>query len=307
MTVTVYSETQKYTDEIRKNNPKRHVSASGILYYLGVSKSAYYAWRAHTPSKTEVHRKKMKDKIQEIYQQSHQIYGAPKITAVLHKNGELISERTTGKYMREMEIRALWVRHWTHTTTNSDFDLRLQNILNKQFNPDMPNAVWVSDITYIWTENGFVYLASVMDLFSRKILAWVLSRTLEAKNVVETVQKAIRERNGVKPKIFHNDRGCQYVSEEFLEATKEMTNSYSKKGYPWDNACIESFHSLIKREWLNRFKIENYDQAYRYVFEYINTFYNTVRIHSHCKYQSPAEYETAYSKRLPKLEQGLAG
>lgn len=174
--------------------------------------------------------------------------------------------------MRKMWICALWVRHWTHTTTDSDFDLRLQNILDEQFNPDMQNAVWVSDITYIWTEKGFVYLTSVMDLFSRKILAWVLSRTLGAKNVVETVQKAVRERDGVKPKVFHNDRGCQYVSDEFLEATREMTNSYSKKGYPWDNACIESFHSLIKREWLNRFKIENYDQAYRYVFEYINTF-----------------------------------
>ncbi|QUC04279.1 IS3 family transposase [Atopobium sp. oral taxon 416] len=209
--------------------------------------------------------------------------------------------------MRKMGICALWVRHWTHTTTDSDFDLRLQNILDEQFSPDMQNAVWVSDITYIWTEKGFVYLTSVMDLFSRKILAWVLSRTLEAKNVVETVQKAVGERNGVKPKVFHNDRECQYVSDEFLEATREMTNSYSKKGYLWDNACIESFHSLIKREWLNRFKIENYDQAYRYVFEYINTFYNTVRIHSHCKYQSPDEYEAAYSKRLSELKQGLAG
>lgn len=133
----------------------------------------------------------------------------------------------------------------------------------------------------------FVYLTSVMDLFSRRILAWVLSTTLEAKYVVETVRKAIRERNGEKPKVFHNDRGCQYVSQEFVDATHGMTNSYSKKkGYPWDNACTESFHSLIKGGCLNRFKIENYEQAYRYVFEYINAFYNMVRIHSHCGYKS---------------------
>lgn len=307
MTVAVYSETLKYTHNLRTNHSKRHASVSGILHYLGVSTSGYYAWKKHIPSKTENHRNEMKGRIQEIYQQSHQIYGAPKITAVLQQSGHSISQRTTGKYMRQMGLHALWVRHWTRTTVNSDFDLKLQNILNEQFNPSAPNTVWVSDITYIWTDEGFVYLTSVMDLFSRKILAWVLSRTLEAKYVVETVQKAVSERRGAKPRVFHNDRGKQYVSREFLKETQGMINSYSKKGYPWDNACIESFHSLIKREWLNRFKIENYDQAYRYVFEYINTFYNTVRIHSHCDYQSPNQYETAYLKRLSKMDRDQAG
>lgn len=307
MTVTVYAETQKYTDKIRQNNPKRQVSVNGILHDLGVSTSGYYAWKKNTPSTTETRRKRMKNKIQDVYQRSYKIYGAPKIAAVLQQQGNRISIRTTGKYMRELGIRAQWVKHWTHTTIHSDFDLRLKNILNEQFNPSEPNQVWVSDITYIGTDNGFVYLTSVMDLFSRRILAWTLSQTLEAKFVVETIKKAIRERDGAHPRVFHNDRGCQYVSQEFLNATREMINSYSKKGYPWDNACIESFHALIKREWLNRFKIQNYDQAYRYIFEYINTFYNTIRIHGHCRYQSPNQYEKAYLKRMGQAEQRLVG
>lgn len=307
MTVTVYAETQKYTDEIRQNNPKRPVSVSGILHYLGVSKSGYYSWKKHVPSVSEIRRDHIKGKIQDIYDDSHKIYGAPKITAVLNQQGERISERTTGLYMRQMGIRALWVKHWTHTTIHSDFDLRLKNILDEQFNPSAPNEVWVSDITYIWTDNGFVYLTSVMDLFSRRILAWTLSPTLEAKYVVETVKKAIRERSGVKPRVFHNDRGCQYVSQEFLDVTREITNSYSQKGYPWDNACIESFHALIKREWLNRFKISDYDEAYRYVFEYINAFYNTIRIHSHCGYQSPDQYEEVYLKQMKSSQYQMVG
>ena len=157
-----------------------------------------------------------------------------------------------------------------------------------------PDSVWVSDITYIWTFEGFVYLTSIMDLYSRKIIAWTLSSTLEAVHVAETVEEAKRRRHINSPLVFHNDRGSQYVSEAFLKATEGMINSYSQKAYPWDNACIESFHALIKREWLNRFKIFDYRHAYKLVFEYIETFYNTVRIHSHCDYISPDQYEKEY-------------
>ena len=106
--------------------------------------------------------------------------------------------------------------------------------------------------------------------------------------------------------INDTDRGIQYVCREYVEATAGMKRSYSKKAYPWDNACIESFHALIKREWLNRFKIKNYDHAYKLVFEYIETFYNTVRLHSHCEYLSPNEYEDVYKQKLDKIER-LAG
>ena len=204
--------------------------------------------------------------------------------------------------MREIGIRAQYIKLYTITTTNSDFDSKLENILDEQFNPSEPDSIWVSDITYIWTYSGFVYLTSIMDLFSRKIIAWVLSETLEAKYVVEAVEKAKERRNIQNPLVIHTDRGCQYVSDIYINATQNMIRSYSKKAYPWDNACIESFHALIKREWLNRYRIIDYKHAYRLIFEYIETFYNTVRIHSHCDYTSPIDYERKYENKLKELE-----
>ena len=185
--------------------------------------------------------------------------------------------------MKEMGIKAQWVKPWTITTIDSDFSNELQNILDEQFTPERPNAVWCSDITYIWTTDGFVYLTSIMDLFSRKIIAWTLSQTLEVSCVIDTINKAKARRN-------------TDVSQAYREATAKMQRSYSKKAFPWDNACIESFHALIKREWLNRFKIRNYQQAYRLIFEYIEAFYNTKRIHSHCDYMSPDDFEKLYEQ-----------
>ena len=275
-----------------------------MLKYLGVSRSGYAAWKRHIPSDTAKRRKLLKDKIKKIYDNSHQNYGAPKITRELRKTGENISERTVGKYMKQMGIKAQWIRPWTVTTKDSDFSNELQNILDEQFNPERPNAVWCSDITYIWTMEGFVYLTSIMDLYSRKIIAWTLSKTLETSCVIETINKAKAKRSTELPLIIHSDRGSQYVSKEYKQATAKMSRSYSKKAFPWDNACIESFHSLIKREWLNRFKISNYKHAYRLVFEYLETFYNTKRIHSHCDYMSPDDFERLYQQATLEL---LAG
>ena len=275
---------------------RRRVSLSGMLDFLGVSRSGYRAFLKHRPSEAELRKKRIKERIQEIYDNSHQNYGAPKIARELQKEGERISERTVGKYMREIGIRAQWVKPWIATTIDSDFSKELHNILDEQFNPDRPNAVWCTDITYIYTHEGFAYLTSVMDLYSRKIIAWVLAPTLEAKYVVQAINLAKARRKTDQPLVLHSDRGTQYVSQAYRDATEKFQLSYSHKGCPYDNACIESFHSLIKREWLNRFRIESLDRAYILVFEYIEAFYNTVRIHSHCDYMSPDQFERLYQK-----------
>ena len=267
-----------------------------MLKFLGVSRSGYRSFLNRTVSATKQRKEAMKKKIQTIYNDSKQNYGAPKITRELRKSGETIAERTVGKYMREMGIKAQWIKPWTTTTRDSDFSNELLNILDEQFNPERPNAVWCTDITYIWTQDGFVYLNCVMDLFARKIIAWTLADTMEVSTVIETINKAKARRNTDLPLIIHSDRGHQYISNAWREATESMQRSYSHSGYPYDNACIESFHSLIKREWLNRFNIRNYSHAYRLVFEYIETFYNTVRIHSHCDYMSPDEFEKLYER-----------
>ena len=275
---------------------KRRVSISGMLKHLGVSRSGFRAFTRHKPSAAQQRKDAIKQKIRKIYDKSKQNYGAPKITAELRKDGEKISERTVGKYMRGMGIRAQWSKPWIATTKDSDFSKQLHNVLKEQFNPDRPNAVWCTDITYIWTFDGFAYLTSIMDLYSRKIIAWTLSDNMEVSCVLDTVSKAKVRRNTDQPLILHSDRGSQYVSKAYREATQKFQLSYSHKGYPYDNACIESFHSLIKREWLDRFRIEDHQHAYRLVFEYIETFYNTVRIHSHCDYMSPDQFERLYAK-----------
>lgn len=265
-----------------------------MLKQLGVSRSGYRAWLTHRTSQQQKRKETLQNRIQTIYDESNQNYGAPKIAEQLQKEGHVITERTVGTYMKEMGIKAQWVRPYTVTTQHSDFSDRLHNILDEQFNPSCPNAVWCSDITYLWTIDGFVYLTSVMDLFSRKIIAWTITDTMEVSCVIDTITKAKTRRTLDQPVIIHTDRGSQYVSREYQRVTANMERSYSKQAFPWDNACIESFHALIKREWLNRFHIRDMKHAHMLVFEYIETFYNTVRIHSHCNYMSPNDYERLY-------------
>ena len=301
MTEALFIETAKSEEQLKEHRERR-LNVSGVLKILGVSRSGYINWKKRKPSQRELKKQVIKERILEIYNDSHKNYGAPKITERLKKEGQIIAEKTVGNYMRELGIKAQYVKPYTVTTIDSDFSEELKNILDENFNPSEPDTVWCSDITYIWTFTGFVYLTSIMDLYSRKIIAWVLSDTLEAKWIIEAVKKAQRARKISKPLIIHTDRGRQYVNGDYNNVTADMQRSYSKKAYPWDNACIESFHALIKREWLNRFKILDYKHAYKLIFQYIETFYNTVRIHSHCDYLSPNEYEDKYWKELKKLE-----
>ena len=264
-----------------------------MLKKLGVSTSGYYDWKDRKPSARQQKKETYKKEIQEIYDSNYAIYGAPKITRILRSRGHKISERTVTRYMKEMGLKAVYVRPYTVTTISEDFTSKLKNTLSRQFSPEKPNTVWVTDITYIPTDEGFLYLSCVMDLYSRRILAWELGETLETKYVIAAINKAIKV-TGCRPKVIHTDRGVQYTSDAYYEATENIEKSYSLPGNPWDNACIESFHALLKREWLNRFRIKNYEDAYTLIFEYIDAFYNTVRIHSHCGYTSPYLFERLY-------------
>ena len=297
MTEATYQTVKDTAESMPKG---RRFSVRGVLNKLGVSASGYYDWLKREPSEQERRKQRIKELIKRIHADSHFIYGAPKITQILRGMGEKISERTVSIYMKELGIRACWVKPYTVTTISKDFSDNLKNVLKRDFYPTEPNAVWCTDITYLWTDEGFLYLSSIMDLFSRRIIAWELSRTLEAEHVIRAIEKAEFRNIGVKPKIIHTDRGVQYTSELYRNYLTGVDLSYSGKGNPWDNACIESFHALIKREWLNRFRIRDYDHAYNLVFEYIDAFYNTRRIHSHCNYLSPFEYEKNYYRQIIK-------
>lgn len=269
-----------------------------MLRILGVSSSGYYSWKKRTPSELEKRKKKIKIEITKIHNESYQIYGAPKIASILRANGHAIADKTVGNYMREEGLKAIWVRPYVRTTIDPDFDIKLKNILERDFKPAAPNTVWVADITYVHTLNdGFAYLTSVMDLYSRRIVGWHLSNSLSTEAVTKAIAKAKENRKLTQPVIIHSDRGSQFVSKGYVEATPagQFIRSYSNKGNPWDNACIESFHALIKREWLNRFVIRNTKQAHELIFKYIETFYNTVRIHEYCGMKSPFDFESAFA------------
>ncbi len=264
-----------------------------MLKYLGVSKSGYYAALNRPASKQAVRKLIVKKKIIEAYNESHQIYGAPKITEVLKMQGIKIAEKTVGNYMREEGIRAIWVSDYVRTTIDPCFDKKLKNILNRKFNPTHPNRIWVTDITYCHTLSGFVYLTSVMDLYSRKIIGWHVSDSLSTESVLVAIKEAKKSRITDTPVIIHSDRGVQFISKDYINETpaNQFIRSYSRKVIPWDNACIESFHALIKREWLNRFVIKNLAHAHELIFQYLETFYNTTRLHAHCDMKSPYDFE----------------
>ena len=236
--------------EAAHTDTKRRISVSGVLKHLGVSKSGYYDWLNREPSDRSKQKELIKAEIRKIYDESFCIYGAPKITKELHKKGFKTAESTVTRYMREMGIRACWVRPYTVTTHSENFSDELRNILNRDFSPKEPNAVWCTDITYIHTREGFAYLSCIMDLFSRKIISWELAPTLEASYVVNAVKKAVFT-TGKKPKVIHTDRGVQYTSVTYWDETHGVLRSYSSKANPWDNACIESFHSLINQSGLS--------------------------------------------------------
>ena len=267
-----------------------------MLAILGISRSDYYYYMNHEMTKTEERRMKVTDSVVKIFNESGQLYGSPKIAALINRSGEdKVSQKYVLGIMKKLGIKPKYIRHRTITTVSRNFASDLKNILHRHFNPEKPDAFWCTDITYIWTyDDGFVYLASVMDLYSRKIVGWCVTRTMDANVVLECIEMAKRRRGIDHPVVIHSDRGVQYTSEAYRKATEGMVRSYSKKGTPWDNACIESWHSLLKRECIRFHKIMNYHEAKSIIFSYIEGFYNTVRIHSHCEYQSPDEYEEEY-------------
>ena len=278
---------------------------AGVLKALDLSASGYYAYLHRTPSQQVKRKEKVKQEIQTIYNNSHQNYGAPKIGFLLRKQGYTITDRTVGIYMREMGLKAQWIKKKPAYPVGSSSIQSFKNILNQQFNPKHPDSVWCTDITYIRTkQEGFVYLTCIMDLFSRKIIAWKLSRTMETKDILEALKTAKLRRQTSSPIVIHTDQGSHFTSEYYRKLTEDMVRSYSKKGYPYDNACIESFHALIKREWLNRFDLQNYWQVYRLCDEYIEGFYNPMRIHSHCNFSTPNMYEKAWRDRKHNKNEG---
>lgn len=264
---------------------------------LGVSKSGYYDWKGRPESKQMKKKKEWTTEIKDIHEESHGIYGSPKITDQLEKRGFGVSSRTVQRIMKEQGIKSRTVKKFKVQTTDSDHNLRIYpNLVDQQFKKNSPGEVWVADITYIWTSEGWVYLASIMDLFSRKIIGFNMGSRITKELVIVALKRALVTQPPTEGLIHHSDRGSQYASNDYIDLLKEaeITISMSRKGNCYDNACIESFHSVAKREWIYHYKYHTRDEAIKSVFYYILCFYNETRTHSTNNYFSPNQKERNY-------------
>lgn len=260
-----------------------------------VSRSGYYRWLGRGPSKRAVENKRLKKRIKEIWEESGKTYGSPRIHQQLLAEEEKTSRPRVARLMKAEGIQSQIRRKWVQTTDASHSYPKAPNLLAREFNPDRLGQAWVSDITFILSEEGWLYLTTVMDLADRQIIGWSLSKGMKALETIIPAWKAACERRPIwRQLLFHSDQGIQYACREFtqlLKANPLITQSMSRKGNCWDNAPAESFFKTFKAELGVDTTHLNYKQVRQAVFHFIEIWYNRKRLHSTLDYKTPAEME----------------
>jgi putative transposase len=264
---------------------------------LKVSTSGYYDSLDRPPSKRTLRHERIKQSVACVHAESHGTYGSIKVTDQLEKrdNLETACRNTVAAAMREMGLKSKVCKTFRPTTTQADPTKQpAENRLNRDFTATSPNRKWVTDITYLATAQGWVYLAVVLDLFSRKVVGWSISESLATPLVSDALRQAIENRRPEgKQLLHHSDRGCQYTSDAYQQTLRTLgiTCSMSRTGDCYDNAAMERFFWSLKHEWSNHNQFADLQAARLSVFKYIETFYNPVRVHQTLGYLSPDEYE----------------
>jgi putative transposase len=268
---------------------------------LEVSASGYYSWASRTPSPTEQRHEKLVAAIRVIHAEVKGRYGSPRMTAELNARGHDCSENTVANLMQKQGIRAKTPRRFVRTTDSRHGLPVAANVLDRDFNSTAPNTTWSADITYIPTADGWLYLAVVEDLFSRRIVGWAMDATMTSRLVVDALEMALRRRLPAEGLVAHSDRGSQYASEHHrgILARHGIECSMSRVAQCWDNAPVESFFASLKRELVHDEKYTSRDQAKASLFEYIEAFYNRVRLHSSLGFLSPEVFERTYNQKHP--------
>jgi transposase InsO family protein len=266
-----------------------------LAWALDVSRSGYYRWLKAPESQRAQAARQLTEHIRRIHAESRQSYGSPRVFHKLRLEGVQTSENRVARLMQAAGIKARSKRAFRPRTTDSNHGNPIApNRLKTDPAPTAPNQVWVADITYIWTLEGWIYLAAVMDLFSRKIVGWSLAAAMETSLVKEALQRALISRRPAAGLLHHSDRGSQYASNAFraLLHSWQIKPSMSGPACCYDNAAMESFWSTLKTEIPSPTPFENIQTARRAIFNYIETFYNPQRLHSALDYQSPVDFET---------------
>jgi len=259
-----------------------------------VSRSGYYSWLKRKPSQKKLRDAELFIIIEDIFYKFHRRYGSKRIYEELQDMKIRTSRKRVARLMSENSLFSIYNTKRKVKTTISNHDEPVSpNLLNRNFSVSQPNKVWVSDITYIPSAEGWLYLCQIKDLFSNKIVGWSIDKHMRTELVLDALYKAVSLRRPLKGLIFHSDRGVQYCSKLFREALEELEfkSSMSRKGNCWDNAPAESFFATLKCELIHHVRIKNLDHAYELIFEYIEFFYNRIRKHSSLGYKSPMMFE----------------
>jgi putative transposase len=260
---------------------------------LEVSRSGYYAWQRRRPGPRAQENQLLRSKLKELFVGNRRVYGSPRLTVSLRKAGLSCSRNRVARHMRALGLRARQKRAFKPRTTDSHHPHPLAPNRLAGIKAQAPNEVWVSDITYVSTRQGWMYLAGVMDLWSRKIVGWATANHLKSTLVKEAMNQAIAARAPGPGLLSHSDRGVQYASGEYRQLLEEISSvpSMSAAGCCYDNAAMESFWSTLKTEWLHDQDFCTQQEAELAIFDYIETFYNPKRLHSALGYQSPVDFE----------------
>ena len=260
---------------------------------LESSRSGYYKRKKQKKSQRQKENELMSEHIKEIYEESRGRYGSPRITAELKRRGITCNKKRVARLMKRAGIEARMFKKYKVTTQSNHDRPRSENILRGDFKTDKANQVWTSDITYIRTKDGWLYLAAILDIYSRKIVGWQVDKRLHTELVEKALRNALRDRKVEKGIIFHSDQGIQYTSDRIRKILKDngFRQSMSRRGNCYDNAITESFFHTLKTEMTRELKNKSRQEARVSLFEYIELFYNRNRLHSSLGYRSPVEYE----------------
>ena len=260
---------------------------------LEVSRPGFYAWCERPESKRAAEDRALRVRIRAVHKESRETYGRPRIHAALVAEGVCVGPVRVAKLMREEGLQVRRKRRFVRTTDSNHHLPVAENVLDRQFEPTEPNKVWATDITYIWTREGWLYLAIVIDLFSRLVVGWSMSERIDRHLVLSALDMARARRSPLAGLLHHSDRGSQYASDDYRKALEMglMICSMSRRGNCWDNAVAESFFSTLKMELVYRTDFARREEARAAIFEYIEVFYNRERRHSSLRYLSPEDFE----------------
>jgi putative transposase len=266
-----------------------------------VSESGYYAWATRNPSAGEKRRGELVAAIEVIHAEVRGRYGSPRMTAELNARGHDCSENTVAALMKAHGVRAKAPRRLVRTTDSRHGLPVADNVLDRDFDPEGPNATWSADITYVPTADGWLYLAVVEDLFSRMIVGWSMDATMTSRLVVDALDMAVRRRAPGAGLLAHSDRGSQYASDHYQQLLGKhgITCSMSRRANCWDNAPVESFFASLKRELVHDERYTTREGAKASIFDYVEAFYNRARLHSSLGYVSPEQFERSHDPIHP--------